>query len=43
MPRILNRDFFMGIVVATLFFLWLLDGVDIPEYIIEHRTTTVCT
>ena len=43
LPRILNRDFFIGMLVATLFWLWLLDTITIPELIIEHRTTAVCT
>lgn len=43
LPRILNRDFFMGCVVSVLFGLWLLDTVTIPKLIIEHRTTAVCT
>ena len=35
------KQFFIGFLVATVFWFWVLNEIEIPEYTIEHKT--VCT
>jgi hypothetical protein len=41
MRKLFNRSFFIGFVLATIFWLWITSEITIPEYTIERKT--VCT